>query len=101
MEALSNDADTHSMDTSSDPFEDVMSCIEYDIPCQILGDDSEKVLDWSWNHDLQGLPIEEEVESCKEINTMKASGSSEEASIDILSSCTSIAECVRMVAHLR
>ena len=47
VDHLLGDVDTNSMDTSNHLFDDVMSCTEYDTPCQILGDDSKKVLDGS------------------------------------------------------
>ena len=46
------------MNISDDPFDDTMSCTRYDIPCQLLGDDIEEVLDGSQDQDLSGLSID-------------------------------------------
>ena len=46
-EVLLGDGDADTMDTSSDFLDDAMSCVGYDTPCQILGDDSEEVVDES------------------------------------------------------
>ena len=47
VEVLLGDVDANSMDTSDDTFDDAMSCIGYDIPCQLSTDDFEDVLDGS------------------------------------------------------
>ena len=47
IEALLGDIDVDSMDTSDDLLDDAISCTGYDIPCHILGDDFEEILDGS------------------------------------------------------
>ena len=46
------DVDRKSMDTFDDLLDNVMSWIGYDIPCHLLSDDSEEVLDGFQNQEL-------------------------------------------------
>ena len=89
---MSGDVNADSMDTFDDSFNDAMRCIGYDTPCQILGDDFEEVLDGSQDRCLQDVTIEVEVETCKEIDTARASISSDEELVEVHGSCMSDAE---------
>ena len=73
------------MDTFDNILDDAMSCTRYDTPCQILGDDSEEVLDESQDRCLHDLTIEVEVETFEEIDITRASISSDEEQVEVCS----------------
>ena len=79
----SRDVDVDGMDTS----DDTMNYTGYDIPYQIVGADSEEGFDESQDQCLHDLMFEVEVETCKEIDIVRASISLNEKIVKVPSSC--------------
>ena len=73
-------------------YEDVTCCSESSISYQMLGDDSEYLLDGDRSQDcnLQGLADERETKIYEELDTSVASTSLEEVLVEVLSSSTSV-----------
>ena len=96
------DVDTDFMDTFDDLYEDVTYYNKSAISYQMLGDDSEYLLDGDRSQDcnLQGLANERETKIYEELDTLVASTSSEEVLVELPNSSTLLVNMCEVVrAH--